>query len=347
MLEILVEVTVKAEEAEAIKKAVEKVRDKAQVLVDVIAQDKGFAEQKLEAARPALEEAEQALNTIKPAHIATVRKLGRPPHLIMRIMDCVLILFQRRLQPVKPDPVVACPKPCWPESLKMMASTTFLLSLQNFPKDTINDEVVELLEPYFRLEDYDMDTARRVCGDVAGLLSWTRAMVAFFTVNKEVLPLKANLALQEARLRVAMGDLARAQATLDEKERALEEVQAQYQAALAEKQKLMDAADTCRRKMQAAATLINGLAGEKVRWTEQCQAFEHQLGRLVGDVLVTTCFLSYAGPFNQEYRTKMIASWRVMLTSRKIPFNTNLNITNWLVDNATVSSWDKISERKK
>lgn len=78
---------------------------------------------------------------------------------------------------------------------------------------------------------------------------------------------------------MAMGDLSSAQSALDDKERALEEVRNQYQAALADKQRLMDAADTCRRKMQAAATLINGLAGEKVRWTEQSQAFKHQLGQ--------------------------------------------------------------------
>ena len=84
----------------------------------------------------------------------------------------------------------------------MMASTTFLLQLQNYPKDSINDEMIDFLQPYFRMEDYNMDTARRVCGDVAGLLSWTKAMAFFHGVNKEVLPLKANLTLQEARLKV-------------------------------------------------------------------------------------------------------------------------------------------------
>lgn len=68
---VLIEVTQRAREAEATKNQVQLAKDRAQRLVDVIAADKAVAEQKLEAARPALEEAEAALNTIKPAHIGT------------------------------------------------------------------------------------------------------------------------------------------------------------------------------------------------------------------------------------------------------------------------------------
>ena len=62
-------------------------------------------------------------------------RLGRPPHLIQRIMDCVLILFQRRLDLVTQDPEKAAVKPSWGESLKMMTETAFLNNLQNFNKD--------------------------------------------------------------------------------------------------------------------------------------------------------------------------------------------------------------------
>ncbi|XP_063990451.1 dynein axonemal heavy chain 5 [Diachasmimorpha longicaudata] len=336
---VLLEVTERATQAESFKNQVQKVKEKAEALVANIAEEKALAEQKLEAAKPALEEAEAALNTIKPAHIATVRKLGRPPHLIMRIMDCVLILFQRKISLVIPDATALCPKPSWAESLKMMASTTFLLQLQNYPKDIINNEMVELLQPYFKMEDYNMETARRVCGDVAGLLSWTKAMAFFHSVNKEVLPLKANLTLQEARLKVAMEDLADAERELSEREMALQGVKAQYDAAVSEKQRLTDAANVCLRKMTAATALINGLGGEKIRWTEQSGEFKIQLGKLVGDVLLATGFLSYCGPYNQQYRSRLVNCWMNILTTRAIPFTKDLNIINMLVDTSTISEW--------
>ncbi|GCB62030.1 hypothetical protein scyTo_0004192 [Scyliorhinus torazame] len=338
--EVLEEVTLKAQAAEVVKTQVQKVKDKAQIIVDEIAADKAVAETKLEAAKPALAEAEAALQTIKPADIATVRKLGKPPHLIMRIMDCVLLLFQRKVDLVTPDPDRPCVKPSWAEASKLMNNSSFLNMLLTFAKDSITGEVVDLLQPYLDMDDYNLETAKKVCGNVAGLCSWTKAMASFFDINKEVLPLKANLTLQEARLVVAKEELDNAQVQLDDKQRELDEVQAMYDAAMSEKQALLDDAEACRKKMNNATALIEGLGGEKIRWTESSKLFQDQITRLVGDVLLATGFLSYSGPFNQEYRNLLLQMWKEEMSSNNIPYSDDINLINMLVDNVTIGEWN-------
>ena len=70
-----------------------------------------------------------------------------------------------------------------------------------------------------------------------------------------------------------------------------------------------------------AAALIDGLSGEKIRWTEASKTFESQINRLVGDVLLACGFLSYSGPFNQDFRTLIMKGWKKELVTNKIPFS--------------------------
>ena len=259
--------------------------------------------------------------------------------MIMRVMDATMILFRTKLPLISPDPTVPCPKPSWTEALKVMASATFLSQLLHFPKDSINDEMVELLEPYLTMEDYNMATAKRVCSDVAGLLCWTKAMSFFFGVNKNVLPLKINLAFQEARYQKAMTDLTNAEMLLAKKETELKKVQLMYAIAVKEKQHLTQQAGTCRKKMSAASTLISGLSGEANRWTQQSKEFREQLIRLIGDTLLACSFLSYSGPFNSEFREMLMHQWQGLLKTKKLPFTENINVVNMLINDNETSEW--------
>lgn len=74
-----------------------------------------------------------------------------------------------------------------------MADIRFLRHLQDFPKDRINSEIVDLIEPYLNFHMYTIQQAITACGQVSGLLKWTIAMKDFFSVNKDVLPLKVKI----------------------------------------------------------------------------------------------------------------------------------------------------------
>ncbi|KAK9891390.1 hypothetical protein WA026_014631 [Henosepilachna vigintioctopunctata] len=340
--QVLSEVLAASEIANKIKEEALTVKERAEHLVNVISVDQKEAETKLLAAKPALDAAEAALLTIKASDIATVRKLGKPPYLIMVIMDVVLIYFKRKLDKVQRDTVneKEFTIPSWNESLKMLADTRFLNKLQDYPKDTINAETIDLVIPYLRLENYTYEIAKNVCGNVAGLVSWTIAMAAFYEVNKEVLPLKANLQIQQAKLNRAEEELNAAMTLLASKEEEVRQCQTMYEEAMTHKQAVFDDAMKVKNKMDAATALINGLAGERIRWTDQLQQFKAETERLVGDVVILVGFLGYCGPFNQEFRNQLQKTWLDALIRRKIPVTATLSIIESLTDTATMGEWN-------
>ncbi len=58
--------------------------------------------------------------------------------------------------------------------------------------------------------------------------------------------------------------------------------------------------------------------------------------RLIGNAILATAFLSYCGPFNQEFRQRMLNEWQKQIQQRIIPFSENFNIIEQLNDEATV-----------
>lgn len=61
-----------------------------------------------------------------------MRKLGKPPFLITLIMDAVIILFRKRIDPIKPDPDKQFLLASWAESLKVMGSNILHVMINSF-----------------------------------------------------------------------------------------------------------------------------------------------------------------------------------------------------------------------
>jgi len=350
------ELAVAQKDAEVLIKAIsentaiaEKEKAKVKVIVDAVVKKAGEiavvkedAERDLAAAKPALDAAVAALNSISPKDIQGLKALKNPPDVIKRIFDAVLLLRYMPIDKVAWQDVKGYMVLCgtYGEAVKMMSDSAFLTALLNFPKEQINDETVELLQPYFAAPDFNYDAAKKASGNVAGLCNWANAMCDYHEIAKVVDPKIAALRAAEAELKVATKEKNAAEARMAEVQGKLDQMQAQFDAAMAQKQALEEDAALCIRKMDGATALLGALAGEEARWTNQSKEFDNSIQRLTGDCAVASAFVSYLGPFNKEFRELLMnRDFYNDCVKLKIPVTQGIAVASFLVEESEIGEW--------
>merc|ERR1719335_2183695 len=215
-----------------------------------------------------------------------------------------------------------------------------LLYFNAYTRDDINDETCELLMPYLALENFNPGVAKKASGAAEGLCKWVGAMRMYHEAAKIVKPKLDYLKEQEGKLSIAMKQLGEAEAELQKAQDILDGLNTQFNDAMANKQALEDKANMTKRKMDQANRLINGLAGEKIRWTEDSNNFASRRKRLVGDTALVCGFVTFCGPFNSEFRDKL--NYEIFLSdthNRGVPASERVNLVEFFVDQGTIGEW--------
>lgn len=86
----------------------------------------------------------------------------------------------------------------------------------------------------------------------------------------------------------------------------LAKLSAEYDKANGDKNAAIEEAERCSRRLNLAQRLVSALGSEKERWAKSILNLQDQIKLIVGDVLMASSFVSYAGPFNKKFRTIMI-----------------------------------------
>jgi dynein heavy chain len=324
--------------------------DRARVL-----QEKADAEEDLAKAQPFVEEAERAVNSIKPNDLNELKKMAKPADILKLIFDCVALLKMEKLVPVQPAEItmgvgkdkrtVQFIKDSYKIAYAtMLTDARFLQNIFHFSKydkDFINDETVELMMPYLELEGFNPAVARNASKAAEGLCTWCRAMVDYHNASKVVKPKLEALRLAEARLADAERELYKAETKLQACQDVLAKLQADFDAQIASKRRIEKNAACTRERMEKATALIEGLASERARWTSDQNKFADYKRRLVGDCALAAAFIAYCGPFNQDFREYVIHSRLASdLKERHIPLTVGLSMVQFLVDPGTIGEWN-------
>jgi len=146
---------------------------------------------------------------------------------------------------------------------------------------------------------------------------------------------------KEAELKIALKELGEAQENLAKIQELLAGLFKKLGVAQGEKAALEDKANKTKKKINTARTLISSLTDEKTRWSKGMSEISEQKRRLVGNCSLATAFISYCGPFNAEFRNLLAQEYFLNdMKKRGVPVSTNLDLTSFLVDDATVGEWN-------
>ena len=291
-------------------------------------------EKDLAAAEPIIQAAEAALNSLDKKALGELKSLASPPAGVDDVASACMVLC---------SPGGKIPKDLsWNACKKFMGSVDkFLNDLINFDKDNTPLNCVERVErDFLPKETFNPEIIVSKSSAAAGLCSWVINICKYFRIYEVVAPKRAKLAEANAKLDAANEKLSGIRAkvkALQDKVAMLEE---NLMAATEDKNNAIAAAEKTQNKANLADRLVNGLSGENKRWGEAITSFGVAEAKLVGDVLVASSFVSYAGPFNSKFRDFLVnEKWLPDMIEREIPMTTGVVPLDVLTTPGLIAQW--------
>jgi len=321
------------------------------------------AKRALAAAEPAVAEAMAALDTIKDKEVKDVARLSVPPGQVGKVCEAVMVLLcgvKTEIPTKKSRGGVICRDLSWAaikkyllndvktlirEYLKPFAEFVEqgLVPARNFAELRFYLEGLEEVRGKGVIHYFNPQVIGPQSGSAAGLCMWCIAISKYFDIVTEVAPLRQALTEAEQQLEAANNRLSKVNAQVAELIERLGALELQLKEADASKQNAVDTVDQGLRKQDLARRLITALSSEKIRWARNVQELFSRKELLIGDVLLTSAFVSYVGPFTKAFREDIVATWiakmRTAVGSGPLPMSDKPDPVSAIATAAIVAGW--------
>lgn len=290
--------------------------DKQQSEIDA---RKEAAQRDLDEAEPALRSAQASVRGIKKRDLDEIRNLKAPPVNVKLTLECVAIMLGEKTVE-------------WNQIRKVLAKTDFIPSILNFNADNLTARQIKVVNDKYLEGNPDLTSeavmrSSKACGP---LYKWAESQIKYSTIFNNIQPLREEVARLESEATAVREEKEQLEEEVSTLEASITQYKTDYATLIRDVEALKAEMTSVTKKINRAESLLKSLGQESVRWTRTSENFDIIMKSLVGDGLLMSAFLTYAGFFDFKTRLLMMADWKTALQDLGIDFRDDLGVVETL-----------------
>ncbi|XP_044735429.1 dynein axonemal heavy chain 1-like [Chrysoperla carnea] len=337
MIELIAKDTAVAEETKLVVEKEEAIAMEMAAKTQEIADS---AQRDLDEALPELLAAEEALKQLNKNDITEVKAMKHPPTGVVKVMETVCIIDD--VKPIrKPGEKIGTKvNDYWPPAQALLSDPQkFLDKLAKFDKTRLTQVKIEQITPYVKDANFQPKKMLTISKACTSICQWVHALYKWFYIDLAVAPKKAAFIAASEELQKVLDNLAETKANMQAIQDRLKDLNDKLDAKIKYRQDQEAAIQLCLDRMDRAVRLINGLAGEKVRWIQTIKELEEAIYNITGDILLSSGAVAYITPFTDVYRRKLLNLWLEAITINKVPHTANCTPVKVLGEPVQIRLW--------
>ena len=314
--------------AEQRKKEAERMGAEVQAQQKEIDTRKEAAQKDLDEAEPALRDAQASVRGIKKRDLDEIRNLKQPPNNVKLTLECVAIMLGEKSID-------------WKDIRKVLAKTEFIPSILNFDADLLTSKQIKLVNDKYLVgnEELNAESVMRSSKACGPLYKWAESQIKYSTIFNNIQPLREEVARLEEEAMVVREEKDAIEEEVASLEASITQYKTDYASLIRDVEALKSEMTAVTTKIERAESLLKSLGQESVRWSKSSETFETIMKSLVGDGLLMSAFLTYAGFFDFTTRRLMMLEWKNALENLGIDFREDLGLVENLSTAAQRLTW--------
>lgn len=309
------------DQQEAEKKKVQSQEIQQQLAIQTVAinQKRDDVMADLAQVEPAVIDAQNAVKSIKKQHLVEVRSMANPPAVVKLALESICLLLGENASD-------------WKSIRAVIMRDNFINTIvSNFSTDDITDEVREKMKSrYLCNPDYNFEKVNRASMACGPMVKWAIAQIEYADMLKRVEPLRDELHSLERQAETNKLKGEEVKNLIAQLEQSIASYKEEYAQLISQAQAIKTDLENVQGKVDRSIALLKSLVIERERWETTSETFRSQMSTIIGDVLLSSAFLAYAGYFDQHYRQNLFTTWCQHLQHANIQFRPDIARTEYL-----------------